>query len=95
MMGPGSPTVVTSGLMSGATSIPNATTVNDLRVGDTLAYAEELYQGAIPTSHSQGGSWYVRIPTGKLASILTPELTPQTRIVYISAGSVGCPAASP
>jgi hypothetical protein len=80
---------------SGATSIPNPTTVYGLRVGDTLAYAEGLYEGAIQTSYSQGGSWSVRTPTGKLAGILTLELTPQTRIAYISAGSVGCPAASP
>jgi hypothetical protein len=80
---------------SGANTIPNAMTVNGLRVGDTLGYAENLYQGTIQTSYSQGGSWYVRTPTGKIAGLLTLELTPQTRIAYISAGSVGCPAASP
>jgi hypothetical protein len=80
---------------SGANAIPNAMTVNGLRVGDTLGHAENLYQGAIQTSYSQGGSWYVRTPTGELAGLLTLELTPQTRIAYISGGSVGCPAASP
>jgi len=80
----------------GANSIPgNAMTVNGLRIGDSLAQAKELYQGAIQTSYSQGGSWYVMTPTGKIDGYLTLVLTPQTRIADINAGSVGCPAASP
>jgi len=81
---------------SGANSIPgNAMTVNDLRIGDTLAQAQQLYKGAIQTSYSQGGSWSVVTPTGTLVGNLTLVLTPQTRIADINAGSVGCPAATP
>jgi len=81
---------------SGANSIPgSAMTVNGLDIGDTLAQAQQLYQGAIQTSYSQGGSWSVVTPTGTLVGNLTLVLTPQTRIADINAGSVGCPAATP
>ncbi len=78
--------------------VPDATTAAGLRIGDSLAQARRLYGRALRTSLAQGGSWFVTTPTGTLAGILTGEvndLTPPPRIADITAGSVGCPAASP
>jgi hypothetical protein len=80
---------------TGIKSIPNVATTKGLRIGETLTHAQQLYQGVLHTSYSQGGSWYVVTPTGKIAGYLTLVLTPKTRIADMSAGSVGCPAASP
>jgi hypothetical protein len=82
----------------GYRDIPNATTAAGLRIGDTLGRARRLYRRDLRTSVAQGGSWFATTPTGTLAGILTNEVderTPAPRIADITAGSVGCPAASP
>lgn len=82
----------------GHNDIPNAVTANGLRIGDPLTRATRLYGGALETSYAQGGSWFVTTPTGKLAGYLTSEVDatkPAPKIADITAGSVGCPAASP
>jgi hypothetical protein len=78
--------------------IPHATTAAGLRIGDPLPRAAHLYGGFLQTSLAQGGSWSVPTPTGKLAGYLTSEANstqPVPRIADVTAGSVGCPAASP
>ena len=82
----------------GANVLPDAATAAGLRVGDTLARAEQLYAGDIRTSYSQGGSWSVVTSNGTLAGYLTNEIKsthPAPHIADVTAGSVGCPAASP
>jgi hypothetical protein len=79
-------------------TVPRVATVAGLRIGDTLARAAHLYGRALRTSYEQGGSWSATTPSGKLAGYLTSEVTstkPAPRIADITAGSVGCPAASP
>jgi hypothetical protein len=77
----------------------DARTVAGLKLGDSLTEAEVLYGGTLHTSTAQGGSWSVATATGNLAGLFTAEVdqTPSQhpRIADITAGSVGCPAASP
>jgi hypothetical protein len=77
----------------------DASTVAGLHLGDSLAEAQVLYGGTLHTSTAQGGSWSVATATGRLAGLFTAEVdqTPSRhpRIADITAGSVGCPAASP
>jgi hypothetical protein len=76
----------------------NANTLDGLRLGDPLTRARLLYGDALTTSTAQGGSWSVTTSTGTLAGLLTSEVdqtSPRPRIEDITAGSVGCPAASP
>jgi hypothetical protein len=79
--------------------IPNASTAAGLRVGDTIAQAQRLYGESFDVLFSQGGSWRVKTSTGLLRGYLTAvpshPTPPVPRIADISAGSVGCPAASP
>jgi hypothetical protein len=82
----------------GYSDIPDAITKVGLRIGDTLAQTQALYGGDLRTSLAQGGSWFATTPTGTLAGLLTNEVnqrSPAPRIADITAGSVGCPAASP
>jgi hypothetical protein len=75
-----------------------AATAKGLHLGDPLALARLLYGPALTTSYAQGGSWFVATPMGRIAGILTAEVdqtSPGPRIADITAGSVGCPAASP
>jgi hypothetical protein len=77
----------------------NASTVAGLRIGDSLAEARDIYGDTFKTTTAQGGSWSVATSTGTLAGNFTAEVdqTPslRPRIADITAGSVGCPAASP
>jgi hypothetical protein len=77
----------------------NVSTVAGLRIGDSLAEARALYGNTLKTTTAQGGSWSVATSTGTLAGNFTAEVdqTPSLnpRIGDITAGSVGCPAASP
>jgi hypothetical protein len=76
----------------------NASTVAGLRIGDSLAQATQLDGTSLKTSTAQGGSWSVATSTGTLAGLWTNEInrtSPAPRIADITAGSVGCPAASP
>jgi hypothetical protein len=78
--------------------IPNATTADGLRIGDALAQAQSLYGGMLTTSYAQGGSWTITTSEGEFRGLLTTPLSDASatpRIGDISAGSVGCPAASP
>jgi len=77
----------------------NASTEAGLRIGDSLGKARALYGDGFETTTAQGGAWSVSTSTGTLAGNFTAEVdqTPSLnpRIGDITAGSVGCPAASP
>jgi hypothetical protein len=77
----------------------NLVTPQGLRVGDTLAEAQQIYGSALTTSYAQGGSWRVTTPEGTLEGYLSEELNQTVRgpstILSIAAGAVGCPAATP
>jgi len=79
--------------------IPAASTAAGLRIGDDIAQARRIYGSAFTVLFAQGGSWRVTTPTGRLDGYLTAvpghPTPPVPRIADISAGSVGCPAASP
>ena len=78
--------------------LPRVATAAGLHIGDTLARAARLYGRSLRTSYEQGGSWSAVTRNGKLAGYLTSEVNstnPAPRIADITAGSVGCPAASP
>jgi hypothetical protein len=73
-------------------------TAMGLRLGDTIMQAEQLYGSAFRTSFTQGGSWSVSTPQGRLIGNLTAvpgQPGPTPTISTIAAGSVGCPAATP
>lgn len=83
---------------SGNDRLPDVATAAGLRIGDPLTRATRLYGASLRTSYAQGGSWFVATPTGPVAGYLTSEVNstaPAPRIADITAGSVGCPAASP
>jgi hypothetical protein len=76
----------------------NGETARGLRVGDTLAEARKLYPSRVTTSGENGGVYAVKTTTGTIRGYLSMEVSnPATKIeiVSISAGAVGCPAASP
>jgi hypothetical protein len=76
----------------------NGETARGLRVGDTLAEARKLYPGRVTASGENGGVYAVKTTTGTIRGYLSMEVSnPATKIeiVSISAGAVGCPAASP
>jgi hypothetical protein len=79
--------------------IPNAPTAGGLRIGDNVAQARRIYGSAFVVLFSQGGSWRVTTSTGMLDGYLTavPDrpTPPVPRVADVSAGSAGCPAASP
>jgi hypothetical protein len=84
--------------LPGYRGIPNASTSSGLKIGDTLAQAQRIYDGSLRTSQAQGGSWFAATSTGTLDGLLTNEVDgprPTPRIADIDAGSVGCPAMSP
>jgi hypothetical protein len=73
-------------------------TPQGLLVGDTLAEARQLYPGHLTTGGGNGGVYAIKTTTGTIRGYLSLEpLNPpnKIKIVSISAGSVGCPAASP
>ena len=79
--------------------IPGASTAAGLRIGDDVAQARRIYGSAFVVLFSQGGSWRVTTSTGMLDGYLTAvpdrRTPPVPRVADVSAGSVGCPAASP
>jgi hypothetical protein len=79
--------------------IPRASTAAGLRIGDDVAQARRIYGSGFVVLFSQGGSWRVTTSTGRLDGYLTavPDrpTPPVPRVADVSAGSVGCPAASP
>ncbi|TAN25135.1 MAG: hypothetical protein EPN30_05245 [Actinomycetota bacterium] len=88
----------TGSLLGMNRQILNSQTAKGLRIGDTLAYAKQIYGSELRTSLAQGGSWFASTPSGTLAGLTTEEVnstSPAPRIADISAGSVGCPAVSP
>jgi hypothetical protein len=90
----------TVSLLAAPTSraLPRMATVAGLHIGDTLARAAHLYGRSLRTSYAQGGNWAAATTKGKLAGYLTSEVNstkPVPQIADITAGSVGCPAASP
>lgn len=79
-------------------ALPHLTTGAGMHIGDTLAHASHLYGRSLKTSLAQGGNWSASTSSGTLAGYLTSEVNstnPAPRIADITAGSVGCPAASP
>jgi hypothetical protein len=73
-------------------------TAAGLRIGATLAQAQQIYGSAFQTSLAQGGSWSVSTTGGELIGYLSAEPNePGTAptIASIEAGSVGCPAMTP
>jgi hypothetical protein len=76
----------------------NLVTAEGLRVGDTLASAQQLYGSELTTSFAQGGSWAAVTPQGGLEGFLSEEpdqSSPAPTILSIEAGAVGCPAMTP
>jgi hypothetical protein len=76
----------------------NMETAMGLRVGNTIAQAQQIYGAAFQTSLAQGGSWSITTPDGKVIGYLSGESNqpgPAPTITSIEAGSVGCPAATP
>jgi hypothetical protein len=76
----------------------NGKTPQGLVLGDTLAEARLLYPGHLTTGGVNGGVFAIKTTTGTIRGYLSEEpLNPpkEVKIVSISAGSVGCPAASP
>lgn len=76
----------------------NGKTPQGLRIGDTLAAARKLYPGRVTTRGVNGGVYALKTATGTIRGYLSLEVSAppnNIKIVSISAGSVGCPAASP
>ena len=76
----------------------NGKTPQGLRIGDTLAEARKLYPGRVTTRGVNGGVYAIKATTGTIRGYLSIEISNppnKIKIVSISAGSVGCPAASP
>jgi hypothetical protein len=76
--------------------IPSASTAAGLRIGDDIAQARRSYGRAFAVLFAQGGSWRVTTSTGVLDGYLTavPGGPTPPKIADVSAGWVGCPAAS-
>ena len=79
--------------------IPKASTAAGLRIGDDVTQARRIYGSAFVVLFSQGGSWRVATSAGRLDGYLTAipgsRTPPLPEVADVSAGSVGCPAASP
>ena len=79
--------------------IPSTSTAAGLRIGDDVAQARRIHGSAFVVLFSLGGSWRVTTSTGWLRGYLTAvpgfPTPPVPRVADVSAGSVGCPAASP
>ena len=76
----------------------NGKTPQGLLVGDTLAEARLLYPGNLTTGGNNGGVYAIKTTTGTIRGYLSLEIyhpPNKIKIASISAGSVGCPAASP
>jgi hypothetical protein len=76
----------------------NGKTPQGLRIGDTLAEARKLYPGRVTTRGVNGGVYALKTTTGTIRGYLSLEISAppnKIKVVSISAGSVGCPAASP
>ncbi len=76
----------------------NGKTPQGLRIGDSLAQARMLYPGHVTTRGENGGVYAITTATGTIRGYLSLEISnppDKIKIVSISAGSVGCPAASP
>jgi hypothetical protein len=76
----------------------NGKTAQGLRVGDSLTEARTLFPGHVTARAENGGVYAITTSTGTIRGYLSLEIgSPpgKIKIVSISAGSVGCPAASP
>ena len=73
-------------------------TPQGLRVGDSLAQARVLYPGHVAMRGENGGVYAITTATGTIRGYLSLEISnppDKIKVASISAGSVGCPAASP
>jgi hypothetical protein len=76
----------------------NGKTPQGLRIGDSLAEARIIYPGHVTSHAENGGVYAITTTTGTIRGYLSLEISnpaSKIKIVSISAGSVGCPAASP
>jgi hypothetical protein len=81
----------------------NGNTPRGLRIDDSLAEARMLYPGNVTTRAENGGVYAITTATGTIRGYLSMEISnppgkikpDKIKIASISAGSVGCPAASP
>jgi hypothetical protein len=76
----------------------NGKTPQGLHIGDSLAEARMFYPGHVTTRAENGGVYAITTTTGTIRGYLSLEISnppDKIKIVSISAGSVGCPAASP
>jgi hypothetical protein len=76
----------------------NGKTPQGLRIGDSLAEARMLYPGHLTTRAENGGVYAITTTAGTIRGYLSLEISnppDKIKIASISAGSVGCPAASP
>lgn len=76
----------------------NGNTPQGLRIGGSLSEARLLYPGHVTTHAENGGVYAITTTTGTIRGYLSLEISyppSKIKIVSISAGSVGCPAASP
>ena len=87
------------GLSLGPGKVPTGETSRGLHLGDTLKRARSLYGTSLTTSGNGGGAWFVATNKGRLDGFLSPSTAatprPQSRILTIDVGVVGCPAMSP
>lgn len=87
------------GLSLGPGKVPAGETSRGLHLGDTLKRARSLYGTSLKTSNNGGGAWFVTTNKGRLDGFLSPSTSvaprPQSRILTIDVGVVGCPAMSP
>ncbi len=93
-----SPRVVSTWPWGSPFGISNVDAPMNLRIGEPLAQAKQIYGSSVRTSVAQGGSWFASTSTGTVAGLTTVEVNwtnPQPRIADMGAGSVGCPAVSP
>ncbi len=64
----------TGSLLGMNRQILNSETAKGLRIGDTLAYAKQIYGSELRTSFAQGGSWFISTPLGTIAGLTTVEV---------------------
>lgn len=73
----------------GSPGAPVLTAPRGIRVGLPLARAEALGGAAFHRSFSEGGSWTLLTPTGKVDGLLT-AVPPRGSVEDIAGGSLGC-----
>lgn len=66
---------------------------NAPRIGEAIRTVRRRYGGAFSVSGQQGGSWTLKVPTGRIVGLLTaPPSQNSPRIKLVGAGKFGCMA---